>query len=210
MRLKKIFRYLESEYTSSFFDRGSDPFFVLIFTVLSQRTRDENTEKVTAALFKRYDTPKKLLDTPLDEVEKLIKGSGFYHVKAKRIKEISRQILDEYGGKVPDNREDLLKLTGVGPKTAACVLVYGFRKQAIPVDTHVHRISNRLGLIDTKTPEQSEIELMKVIPKKYWIDINEYMVKFGKNKCTPLRPWCSKCALPLICPFYKNTKGKNR
>ncbi len=208
-KIKLIFDYLRSLYESSFFDRGSDPFFVLIFTMLSQRTRDGNTEKVTAELFRHYDTPEKLAEAPIEHVMEIIKPCGFYRMKAPRIIKAAKVILERFGGKVPETREELLSLEGVGPKTAACTLVYGFRKPAVPVDTHVHRISNRLGLVDTNTPEETERELEKVLPKEHWIEINEYMVKFGQNQCLPRRPKCSRCKLIGICRFYlenKNTK----
>ncbi len=205
-----IMRYLKSEYKQTFFNRTSDPFHVLISTVISQRTRDENTERISKELFRIYKTPEQLAAAPIKRIEMIIRGSGFYHVKAKRIKKIAGDVIKRFDGKVPEEREKLLELEGVGPKTAGCVLVYGFKKPAIPVDTHVHRISNRLGLVDTKTPEESEIKLMDVIPKKNWIEINELMVKFGQNKCYPIRPMCSECHLKSVCGYYKKNKGTKK
>ena len=187
-----------------------DPFRVLISTVLSQRTRDENTEKASEDLFSRYGTPKQIAEAPVKELERLIKPSGFYRVKAARIKKISRQIVEEFGGKVPREREKLLKLEGVGPKTAACVQVYGFNDDALPVDTHVHRISNRLGLVATRTPEETEPALKKAIPKKYWKEINLLMVRYGQKVCLPRNPRCGICGLRGICRYYIHIAKKNK
>lgn len=180
-----------------------DPFVVLISTILSQRTRDENTIKATNKLFSVYKTPEEIAKAPLEKLEEIIKEVGFYKVKAKRIKEVSRIIAEKYNNKVPDNIEELLKLPGVGRKTANCVLVYGYNKHAIPVDTHVHRISNRLGLVKTKSPEETEKELIKIIPKKYWRELNSLFVKFGQTICKPANPRCNECPLADICPSKK-------
>ena len=180
------------------------PFSILIGTILSARTKDENTTKVVKKLFSRYRTPKALASAKVRDVEKLIKSIGFYHVKAKRIIEVARIIHSQYKGSVPENFEKLIELPGVGRKTANCVLVYAFDKPAIPVDTHVHRISNRLGLVDTKTPEETEFELMKKIPKKYWLQINETFVMFGQNICKPVSPMCNICKIRTKCNYYKS------
>ena len=182
-----------------------DVFEVLIGTVLSQRTKDENTDKAAQALFARYDNPKKLAEADVKSIEKLIRPSGFYKVKAKRIKEISKIILQKYRSKVPKKMEELLSLPGVGRKTAGCVLVYGFGiAESIPVDTHVHRISNRLGIVKTKTPEQTEKELMRIVPKKEWININQLLVVHGQNICRPISPKCNVCPVNKYCSYYKN------
>ena len=167
-------------------------------------TKDENTAKVVKKLFSRYRTPKSLANAKVRNVEKLIKSIGFYHVKAKRIIEVARIIHSQYKGNVPENFEKLLELPGVGRKTANCVLVYAFDKPAIPVDTHVHRISNRLGLVDTKTPEETEFELIKKIPKKYWLQINETFVMYGQNVCKPISPLCNVCKIKTRCNYYKS------
>jgi len=180
------------------------PFSILIGTILSARTKDESTTKVVKKLFSRYRMPKALANAKVRDVEKLIKSIGFYHVKAKRIIEVARIIHSQYKGNVPENFEKLLELPGVGRKTANCVLVYAFDKPAIPVDTHVHRISNRLGLVDTKTPEETEFELMKKIPKKYWLQINETFVMFGQNICKPVSPMCNICKIRTKCNYYKS------
>ena len=167
-----IIEKLEEIYSLRIFE-DSDPFRVLIRTILSQRTRDENTDAASALLFSKFSTPEAIAFAPVEEVELLIKKSGFYHVKARRVKEVSRIIHEDYNDIVPDNLKELLSLPGVGRKTANCVLVYGFHEDAIPVDVHVHRISNRIGLVNTKNPDETELELMKVIPKKYWLPLNE-------------------------------------
>jgi endonuclease-3 len=177
-----------------------DPFYILISTVLSARNKDEMTAKATQKLFARYKTPKQIALAPIKKLEPLIKQSGFYKTKAKRIKEISRILLDKYKGKVPDDFDKLIALPGVGRKTAGCVMVYAFNKPAIPVDTHVHRISNRLGWVKTKTREETEQELMKIIPKKYWLDVNEVLVIHGQTVCAPISPFCSKCRIRKYCP----------
>ena len=204
-KITKIVKLLNKNYNLTFYSREK-PFRVLISVMLSQRTRDENTLIASKKLFSRFDTAKKILNADISEVKKLIKQSGFYNVKAKRIKEVSRILLDEYDGRVPHELDKLLKLPGVGRKTANCVLVYAFRKPAIPVDTHVHRISNRLGIVKTKTPEQTEHELMRKIPKKYWIKINELFVKHGQTICNPIKPKCDKCVIIKLCDFKKYQK----
>lgn len=179
------------------------PFSILIGTILSARTKDENTTKVVKKLFSKYKSPRALSNAKIKDVEKIIKSIGFYHVKAKRIVEVASIINSQYRGKVPTSLEELIKLPGVGRKTANCVLVYGFDKPAIPVDTHVHRISNRLGLVNTKTPEETEIELMKKIPKKFWLEINDTFVMYGQNICKPISPLCNVCKIKNRCKYYK-------
>lgn len=183
-------------------ERG-DPFAILIGTILSARTKDENTTKIVKQLFSRYKTPKDLASAKLKDVEKIIKPIGFYHVKAKRIIDVAKIIESQYDGAVPDNLEQLVQLPGVGRKTANCVLVYAYEKPAIPVDVHVHRISNRLGLVDTKTPEETEQELMRKIPRKYWLKINDTFVMYGQNICKPVSPMCHVCKIKRYCKYYK-------
>jgi len=182
---------------------NGDPFNILIGTILSARTKDENTTKVVSKLFTKYKSVKALANAKVRDVEKIIKSIGFYHVKAKRIIEVASIINTQFNGKVPDDLDTLITLPGVGRKTANCVLVYAFEKPAIPVDVHVHRISNRLGLVDTKTPEETELELMKKIPKKYWLQINDTFVMFGQNICKPISPMCNVCKIKKICKYYK-------
>ena len=179
------------------------PFRVLIATILSARTKDENTTKAADKLFKLYGTPQKLAKAKVKDVEKVIKSVGFYHVKSKRIIEVANLILSKYNGKVPADIDKLVDMPGVGRKTANCVLVYAFEKPAIPVDTHVHRISNRLGLVDTKTPEETEMALREKIPKKYWLDINNTFVMYGQNICKPISPMCDVCKIRKICNYFQ-------
>ena len=180
-----------------------NPLSILIGTILSARTRDENTSAVVKKLFSRYKTSRALANAKLTDVEKIIKSTGFYHVKSKRIIEVASIIDLKYSGRVPETLEELLELPGVGRKTANCVLVYAFDKPAIPVDTHVHRISNRLGLVSTKTPEETEIKLMQNIPKVHWIRINDIFVMYGQNICKPISPMCKVCQLKSECNYYK-------
>lgn len=181
-----------------------DPFRVLIGTILSQRTRDENTEKASRNLFSRFRTPTELSRADPRTVKRLIRSCGFYNMKTKSIIRVSRQLLEEFGGKVPAKMDDLLKLHSVGRKTANCVLVYGFNTPAIPVDTHVHRISNRLGLVDTKTPEETEAGLVRTVPRRYWLDLNDLFVRFGQTRCKPIGPRCSTCSLTRSCRYYRS------
>jgi len=187
-----------------------DPFKILISTVLSQRNRDESTEKAASQLFSRYRTPRQLASAPLGEIESRIRQSGFYRTKARRIKEIARILLEKYGGTVPADMDALLALPGVGRKTAGCVLVYGFGLPAIPVDTHVHRISNRIGFVMAKTPERTERKLMELIPKSGWIGLNNSLVRFGQTVCRPIGPRCWECPVQKLCEHdEKNLKPRH-
>ena len=179
-----------------------DPFKILIGTILSARTRDEVTTTVIKALFSRFKNPEDLARANLNDIKKLIQKIGFYNVKASRLKEVSQLIIKKYDGKVPSNLDELLTLPGVGRKTANCVLVYGFKKPAIPVDIHVHRISNRIGIVNTKNPEETENVLQNKIEKKYWIRVNETFVTFGQNICLPIKPKCGVCQLTKMCKYY--------
>jgi len=183
---------------------GTDPFRILISTILSHRTRDENTTKATENLFSVYKTPAELANADPGAVRRLIKPAGFYNMKTKNIMKAARQVVDEFGGTVPDNEEDLLTLHSVGRKTANCVLVYAFNKPAIPVDTHVHRISNRLGLVKTKTPEETEAALARTVPKRYWLELNDLFVRFGQTTCKPIGPRCMSCTLTASCLYYRD------
>lgn len=180
-----------------------DPYKILIGTILSARTRDETTTNVIKMLFSKFKTPEELSRANLKEIKELIQKIGFYNVKAARIKEVSKILVDKYNSKVPPHLEDLLSFPGVGRKTANCVLVYGFRKPAIPVDVHVHRISNRIGIVNTKKPEETEIVLQKSINRKYWIAVNETFVVFGQNVCLPIKPKCNVCRLTKLCKYYE-------
>ena len=185
-------------------DAETGPFSILIGTILSARTKDEATTKAVKELFSKYKNPKELAAAKIKDIEKIIKSIGFFHIKSKRIIEVAQIIHTKYKDKVPEDLDTLIQLPGVGRKTANCVLVYAFEKPAIPVDIHVHRISNRLGLVDTKNPEETEQELMKKIPKKYWIDINDTFVMYGQNICKPISPMCTVCKIKNNCKFYKS------
>jgi endonuclease III len=180
-----------------------DPFKILIGTILSARTRDEITTKVIKSLFSEFKNPDELSKANLKDLKKVIQKIGFYNVKAARIKEVSQKLIENYNGKVPSNLDDLLTLPGVGRKTANCVLVYGFKKPAIPVDIHVHRISNRIGIVNTKKPEETEMVLQKSVERKHWTRINETFVAYGQNICLPKNPKCKICHLTKICKYYK-------
>ncbi|MEM0466259.1 MAG: endonuclease III [Candidatus Thermoplasmatota archaeon] len=184
------------------------PFTVLIACLLSLRTKDEVTDRAAEKLLRRYDTPEKILRLSDQYLESLIYPVGFYKTKAKRIKEISRNIIENYAGRVPDDFDELLKLKGVGRKTANIVMVYGHKKHGyLPIDTHCHRIPNRLGWIQTKTPEETEYALKKILPEKYWDAFNHFFVIFGQRICVPIAPWCSKCPVSQYC---KKNGVKNR
>jgi endonuclease-3 len=180
------------------------PFSILIGTILSARAKDEATARVVKELFSKYKNPKQLANAKIKDIEKIIKSIGFFRVKSKRIIEVAKIIDKKYKGKVPEDLDTLVQLPGVGRKTANCVLVYAFEQPAIPVDIHVHRISNRLGLVDTKNPEETEQELMKKIKKKFWIDINDTFVMYGQNICKPISPMCDVCQIKKSCKFYKS------
>lgn len=210
--VKEVVRALKAHYGMAVKVWNRDPFRVLIGTILSQRTRDENTAQATLALFPKFGTADQLAKADIKEIEGLIRPAGFYRVKARVIKDVARELLSRFDGKVPERMEDLLSLPGVGRKTANCVLVYGFHKKAIPVDTHVHRISNRLGWVRTRTPEETEEELTRSLPKRYWLDINDLLVTHGRNICKPIGPRCGECPVKNICPkkISLGRKGERR
>jgi endonuclease-3 len=181
----------------------NDPYVVLTATILSHRTKDEITEKVVIDFIKKYPNVNELAKADIKELENVIKKVGFYRNKAKTLIKLAKVLVEKYNGKIPDDINELLSLPGVGRKTANCVLVYAYKKPAIPVDTHVHRIMNRLGIVETKTPEETEFALMEKIDKKYWLDINETFIRFGKSICKPIKPLCNICVLKTICKYYK-------
>lgn len=179
-----------------------DPFKVLISTILSARAKDEVTEVLAEKLFLTYDTPEKLAATKPKDIIPIIKKIGFYNAKSKNIINASKMLLEKFDGRVPSTLEHLIELPGVGRKVANCVLVYAYKQDAIPVDIHVHRISNRLGWVKTKAPEDTEARLMKLVPKRHWQLINDTFVMHGKTICMPVSPFCSKC------PIYSHCKRK--
>jgi endonuclease-3 len=179
-------------------DEGS-PFLILVSTLLSLRTKDETTDMAMERLVGKVKTPEDLLGLPLGELEKIIYPVGFYRNKARTLRDVSRIIIDKYGGKVPDKIDELLTIKGVGRKTANLVVTEAYGKPGICVDTHVHRISNRLGALDTKNPHQTEDVLRKILPKKYWILYNTLLVAFGRKTCQPVSPRCSQCPITHLC-----------
>jgi endonuclease-3 len=182
--------------------RGT-PFTMLIATVLSQRNRDECTYLAAERLFARYDTPVKLMGASEDEVDELIRTVNFHRGKARAIRSIARIVHLELEDRVPDDIDGLMALPMVGRKTANCVLAYAFRKDAICVDTHVHRISNRIGLVRSSTPEDTEEQLKLVVPRHRWRSVNELMVRFGQEVCLPLRPKHLECPIREFCDHYQ-------
>ena len=213
-RAQRVLRELERRYMRDFRDNPGtalakvtvetdDPFRVLISTILSQRTKDERTEEASARLFEKYDEPQTLAEAPLDEVTDLIRPAGFYRQKAAKIREVSRILIERYGGNVPDTYEELIELPQVGPKTANCVLVYGFGKPAIPVDVHVAVVSRRLGLAPSDASEEEvERHLARIVPRSRWLQLNELFVRFGKDVCRTAAPRCDVCPFPAICPYF--------
>ncbi|MFN3947793.1 MAG: endonuclease III domain-containing protein [Aquificaceae bacterium] len=178
-----------------------DPFSALVCALLSTRTRDETTAEVCKRFLQRVKEPKDLLEMGLEELQSLIYPVGFYRNKAKQLKELASQLMEEFGGKVPDSMEDLLKLRGVGRKVANIVLSEGFNKPAIAVDTHVHRISNRWSLVKTKNPEETEKALMEILPVEHWRDFNRLLVAFGQTICKPIKPKCQECPVRDWCNY---------
>ncbi|MBW3012162.1 endonuclease III [Candidatus Woesearchaeota archaeon] len=200
--ISKIVSILRKKYPDEWAG-NNDPYKTLISCLLSLRTKDETTYPAAERLFKKAATPKKMLKLSAKQIQYEIYPVGFYKTKSKRIKEISRTIIKKYGCKVPDDIDELMKLKGVGRKTANIVVTHAFNKPGIAVDTHVHRISNRLGYVKTRTPDETEQALRKKLPKKYWVILNELLVQHGKTICVPISPWCSKC------PIYKYCKRIN-
>jgi endonuclease-3 len=188
-------------------EEDNDPFKILIGTILSARSRDENTSKIVRKLFQKYKNARELANADLNDIKSIIHSIGFYNTKAERIKQVSKIIIEKFHGIVPNEVEDLLGLPGVGRKTANCVLVYAFNKPAIPVDIHVHRISNRIGIVKTQNPKKTEEELIKIIDRKYWLILNNTFVRYGQNICLPIRPKCEICSLKDVCNYYKKQKN---
>lgn len=197
--LKRQVKDLKVPYVDYVAAQRKDPFHVLISCILSLRTQDKTTAGASERLFRLADTPERLCRLSTVQIEKAIYPVGFYRVKAERIKEISCRIANDYKGRVPDTIEELLKLRGVGRKTANLVIARGYNKPAICVDTHVHRITNRWGYVNTRTPEQTEFALREKLPRRYWKEINGLLVAFGQGICRPQSPFCSKCSIYEFC-----------
>ena len=196
---KEVKKYNRPSVTRISLEGG--PFKVLISCLLSLRTKDNVTIEASLRLFKRVSKPEDILKLKVTEIEKLIYPVGFYKTKAKRIKEICEKLIKEYDSKVPDEIDELLKFKGIGRKTANLVVGLGYNKDAICVDTHVHRISNRIGYVRTKTPYETEFTLREKLPRKYWIIYNDLLVTWGQNICKPIKPLCFKCKIERYCGY---------
>jgi endonuclease III len=178
---------------------SNSPFKVLVSCLLSLRTTDANTKRASERLFSVVNTFEELIALPIEQLEKLIFSSGHYHKKARTLQHVSNDILQRFNGQVPATREELMSIKGIGPKTANIVLAFAYGKDVLPIDTHCHRIPNRLGWVNTKTPEQTEQELYKILPKRYWKEFNTVIILFGKDICKSISPWCSKCTIKDYC-----------
>ncbi|MGA2411595.1 MAG: endonuclease III [Candidatus Binataceae bacterium] len=185
-----------------------DPFLTLIGCILSLRTKDETTAVAAPRLFAQAATPAAILAMEPEAIEQLIYPVGFYRTKAKVIREICRELIESYGGRVPDEIEELTKLKGVGRKTANLVVTEAYGKPGICVDTHVHRISNRWGLVKAATPDKTETALRQTLPRRYWIEYNSLLVAFGQTLCQPVSPWCSRCPVVRRCPRIGVTRSR--
>jgi endonuclease-3 len=188
--------------------RGATPFAILVSTILSLRTKDEVTREASLRILEKAGTPEAMLSLDLQTIETLIYPVGFYKTKAKNILAISRILAEQYHGEVPGEMDALLALPGVGRKTANLVLVEGFQKEGVCVDTHVHRISNRIGYVNTQTPDETEFALRKKLPRKHWVKFNEYLVAYGQTVCRPVSPFCSQCEAREMCPRKNVTHSR--
>ena len=197
--LQITYRSLKKPIVTELVETNRNPYHVLISTVISLRTKDEVTRDASRKLFERAGTPYEMVKLSADEIAQLIYPAGFYRNKAKTIRDVSRTLIDRYGGIVPDDIDDLLKLKGIGRKTANLVLTLGYDKDGICVDTHVHRIMNRIGYVVTKTPDETEFALREKLPKQYWKEINSYLVAYGQYICKPVSPLCSQCPIHAYC-----------
>ncbi len=199
-RLRRASRHWNPTAVMAVADRSRDPFRVLVSCLISLRTQDPVTAAASARLFRLASTPQSLRRLPLDAIEQAIYPAAFYRVKAKTLHAICDALIEKHGGRVPDDLERLLELPGVGRKTANLVVTVAYAKPGICVDTHVHRISNRLGLVATRTPEQTEFALRRLLPRRLWISYNDLLVTFGQNLCRPLSPHCTACPVRDLCP----------
>ncbi len=206
-RLKKAVRKFRTP-IATVIAKKNDPFAVLVSCIISLRTRDEVTELASARLFTLAKLPAELLELSNAKIEKAIYPAAFYRNKTKSLKELCQVLVKEYSGKVPDKLEDLLKLKGVGRKTANLTLILGHNKLGICVDIHVHRISNRWGYVKTKSPDETEMVLREILPKRFWKSYNDLLVSFGQNLCKPVSPFCSSCPVEVQCPKIGVTRSR--
>ncbi len=212
--IHKVLRILERENRRfvepivTTISRERTPFHVLISCILSLRTKDRTTREASDRLFALADNPEEMEKIPVEKLEKIIYPVGFYRIKARKIKEICAVLIKTYSGKVPDEIDELLKLNGVGRKTANLVVTLGYQKPGICVDTHVHRITNRWGYVKTGNPHETEFALREKLPKKYWLTINDILVTFGQNICVPVSPKCSICPVNVFCKRVGVTRNR--
>ncbi len=188
--------------------KNPNAFKILMSCLLSLRAKDVNTEKVSKQLFEVAQTPKEIIAIPIEKLEKIIYSSGHYKKKARTLQHVSNELIQKFNSQVPKDKESLLGIKGIGPKTANIVLAFAFGELVLPIDTHCHRIPNRLGWVETKTAEKTEKELEKILPKKYWKEFNAIFVQFGKDICQPVSPWCSKCPINEFCPKIGVVKSR--
>lgn len=202
-------KYISTEKTTlNRMRKNPNPFKILISCLLSLRARDETTDIISRQLFKIADTPEKITKLPLPKLKRIIFKTGYYNKKAIVLKHVSKELIEKYNSKVPKTYKELISIKYIGPKTAKIVLSFAYNKPVIPIDTHCHRISNRLGWVKTKTAEQTDKELPKILPKKYWINFNAIFVQFGREICQPVSPWCSKCPIKKYCPKINVKKSR--
>lgn len=187
---------------------SADPFTTLVSCLLSLRTKDATTRVASERLFRLARDPRAMLRLSIRTIERAIYPVGFYRTKARTIRELCGTLLERYGGRVPDDLDELLKIKGVGRKTANLVVTLAFRKDGICVDTHVHRISNRWGYVNTKTPVETEMALRERLPRKHWQTYNDLLVSFGQNLCHPTSPWCSRCPVDDVCAHVGVTRSR--
>jgi endonuclease-3 len=197
--LRQAVREFASPIVTEITQHTLDPFRIFISTLLSLRTKDDVTRAASLRLFEAAKTPQDILAMTQEQLEALIYPVGFYRTKAKRIRDICAELVEKYNGQVPDDLDALLALKGVGRKTANLVVTMAYGKPGVCVDTHVHRISNRLGYVTTKTPEETEMALRQKLPKEYWTEYNDLLVTYGQNVCKPVSPFCSKCNIRSLC-----------
>ncbi|MEK6875571.1 MAG: endonuclease III [Nanoarchaeota archaeon] len=201
--LSEYYNHKEKTTLNRMRKNNENAFKILISCLLSLRTQDKNTEIASKKLFGALDekiTPEKIMKFPIKKLETLIYSSGHYKKKARTLQHVSKELIERFNGKVPETKEELLSIKGIGPKTANIVLSFAFGELVLPIDTHCHRIPNRLGWVQTKTPEKTEKALELILPKKYWQEFNGIFVLFGKEICQPISPWCSKCPINKYCP----------
>ena len=201
--IKEILDILEETYPDAECELNyTTPYELLVATVLSAQCTDVRVNKVTGEMFKKYNTPQQFAELDVEEIEEMIRTCGLFKSKAKKIKTASEMILSEFGGEVPDNLKDLIKLPGVGRKTAGVVLSNAYGHPAIPVDTHVFRIVNRIGIVETSTPEKTEFALMKVLPEERWSKSHHVFIFHGRRMCKARKPECTDCPIKTYCNYF--------